>query len=176
MRRAAKLLGWRVAAKRVALGSWSDRLNMTRLLAPFLATIITGLPVAAQTVAECDWRAAAQALPEPWEAYTRTFANGAIRMAVMDVIEPAAGPMHLLVLSPPLDETGGRQCRIISLQDTFGFAGLRLDLAQASYDPARGLAVSVPATRWLSDSDSYLDGTLTTTINQATGEIFAWMD
>ena len=31
------------------------------------------LPAAAQTASECDWRASAQALAEPWEENSRTF-------------------------------------------------------------------------------------------------------
>jgi len=133
-------------------------------------SLMLALPVAAQDVAECDWRAAAQAIAEPWAANTATFANGAVRLAVMDVLEPAAGAYHLLILSPPRSELGERQCRVMSADGSFGFAGLSLSGATASYDPASGLTVSLPAKRW-SEGDIFTDTRLLVTINQATGAI-----
>ncbi|KMW60549.1 hypothetical protein AIOL_000711 [Candidatus Rhodobacter oscarellae] len=54
---------------------------VTALLAPIGATALN-----------CDaYQASALALPEPWEAHTRTYSNGAIRVALLDLIEPAAG-------------------------------------------------------------------------------------
>lgn len=132
-------------------------------------------PLAAQTVSECDWRASAQAIAEPWEEMTARFANGAIRLAVLDVVEPAAGAFHLLVLSPPFDELGSRQCRVVSLDNALGFAGLSLGGTKASYDPARGLSVGINAVRW-AGNDQYVNATLTVTINQATGVISAVLD
>jgi hypothetical protein len=133
------------------------------------------LAVTAQEIGECDWRAAAQAIAEPWEANTRTFANGDIRLTIMDVMEPAAGPVHLMILSPPFED-GGRQCRVMSLQDTMGFANLTLEGAKAAYDPAIGLSVTLRARRWLPDTDSYTDATLTVMINQTTGTITGQLD
>ncbi|WP_233517022.1 hypothetical protein [Pseudotabrizicola alkalilacus] len=133
-------------------------------------SLMLALPVAAQDVAECDWRAAAQAIAEPWAANTATFANGAVRLAVMDVLEPAAGAYHLLILSPPRSELGERQCRVMSADGSFGFAGLSVVGATASYDPATGLTVSLPAKRW-SEGDVFTDTRLLVTINQASGAI-----
>lgn len=132
-------------------------------------------PVFAQEVADCDWRAAAQAIAEPWEANSRTFANGAIRLAVMDVLEPAAAAYHLLILSPPYSELGERQCRVMSATGSMGFAGLSLDGASASYDPATGLTVSLPAKRW-SDGDVFTDTRLLVTLNQASGAISGYLE
>jgi hypothetical protein len=132
-------------------------------------------PVAAQTVSECDWRTSAQAIAEPWEEMTARFANGAIRLAVLDVLEPAAGAFHLLVLSPPFDELGSRQCRVVSLDNALGFAALSLRGAKASYDPVKGLSVRMNAIRW-SGNDQFFDAPLTVTINQATGAISAVLD
>jgi hypothetical protein len=106
---------------------------------------------------------------------TARFANGAIRLAVLDVVEPAAGAFHLLVLSPPYDELGSRQCRVVSLEQSLGFAGLSLGGAQAGYDPATGLSVQMNAVRW-AGSDQYFNTILTVTINQATGVISAVLD
>jgi len=142
------------------------------------ATLIGLLPATApaQDVGECDWRGSAQAIAEPWEAATRTYANGDIRLAIMDVMEPAAGPVHLLILSPPRDETGYRQCRIMSLEGTIGFANLTLEGSEASYDPASGLTVILPASRWRAATADYTDAALTVTINQITGEITGVLD
>ena len=133
------------------------------------------LPATAQDVADCDWRGAAQAIAEPWEDNTATFANGAVRLAVMDVMEPAAGAYHLLILSPPRNELGERQCRVMSAQGSFGFAGLSLQGATAAYDPTTGLTVVLPAKR-SSGGDVFTDASLHVTINQATGTITGRLD
>lgn len=131
----------------------------------------------AQEVSPCaDHRSAAQAIAEPWEENTRTFANGDVRLAIIDTIEPAAAAFHLLVLSPPFDEVGGRQCAVVSSQNGMGFGGLELTGMQAGYDPAQGLTFAIPATRWVQESDSYLPATLSVTLNQATGAIRAVLE
>lgn len=132
-------------------------------------------PALAQTVEECDWRASAQALVEPWEDNTRMFANGDVRLAVSDVIEPAAGAFHLIILSPPFDELGGRQCQIVSANGSIGFAGLTLDGMTSAYDPAIGLTFTIEAGAYDPDTGGTLPRTLTITLNQATGAITANM-
>lgn len=132
-------------------------------------------PAPAQVVSDCDWRASAIAIAEPWEQNTRQFANGAIRVAVMDLVEPAAGAFHLLLLSPPLDELGVPQCKLVSLSDDLGFADLTLDRIQAHYDPARGLTLLLAAKR-RTDGDIYQDARLSVTINQASGAIAAALE
>ena len=136
-----------------------------------LIVAIFALPAAAQTASECDWRASAQALAEPWEANSRTFANGAMRVALLDTVEPAAGSYHILVLSPPYTELGDRQCRVISFQDTFGFAGIQFQDLTASYDPAIGLTFQLPVYIYLFDQGFSNAGLLKFSLNQATGRI-----
>ena len=63
---------------------------MTRLVFVLLLVLASAAHASAQSVEDCDWRASAQALIEPWEDNTRTFANGDVRLAVTDTIEPAA--------------------------------------------------------------------------------------
>lgn len=130
-------------------------------------------PALAQTVAECDWRSQARAIAEPWEAHTRTFANGDVRLALLDTVEPAAGALHMLILSPPYDELGTRQCRVISLQDSIGFAALAFDQLTASYDPAVGLIFTLPAGRYDPDTGGTIPAMLGFTLNQASGAIHA---
>ena len=126
--------------------------------------------VFAQTVADCDWRARADAIVEPWQANTRSYANGDVRVALLDAIEPAAGALHLLVISPPRDELGARQCRVVSLDGSMGFAGMLFEDGAASYDPAQGLLLSYDVQRLAGDG-GFVPDVLSVVINQATGAI-----
>lgn len=133
-------------------------------------------PASAQSIEDCDWRASLHAMAEPWEDNTRTFANGNVRLAVTDTIEPAAGAFHLAILSPPYDELGGRQCQVISADGNIGFAGLTLDDMTSDYDPAIGLTFTLKAGAYNPETGGTLPQTLTITLNQATGEITASTD
>ncbi|EAR50466.1 pyridoxal phosphate biosynthetic protein [Oceanicola granulosus HTCC2516] len=140
--------------------------------AALAACLALPLPLAAQSVGECDWRARADAIPEPWEAHTMTFANGEVRIALLDTIEPAMVPFHLLVLAPPYDLVGGRTCRVVSWEGTRGFYGLSLEGVTAEYDPAVGLRLQLPAA--VPDADGRETPMwLSVTINQATGQVGA---
>ncbi|MEJ6399288.1 hypothetical protein [Yoonia sp. 208BN28-4] len=137
------------------------------------ALIASPFAAQAQTVSDCDWRASTHAVVEPWEEHTALFANGAVRLAYLDTVEPAVGAAHILILSPPYDELGIRQCKVVSLTENTGFAGVFWPSLSAGYDPARGLlfdmnvAVYDPAT-----SNAPTVG-LALTLNQSTGEITA---
>ena len=142
----------------------------TRALALALAAL--PLAAAAQSVGDCgDWLSSAQALAEPWEQNTRTFANGDVRLAVIDAIEPGAAAFHLMVLTPPYDELGGRVCKVISYQPGFGFYAMHFENLQASYDPAAGLRFDLPVEIWI-DTYSVVRG-LIATVNQASGTVAA---
>lgn len=142
-----------------------------------ILTAALALPhgLAAQEVGECDWRASAANIAEPWEANTRSFANGAVRIAVMDTVEPAAAAFHLLILSPPYDELGLPQCRILSGIGGQGFATLSLEGMEAGYDPAVGLTLVLAAGRMTTDGLAEA-ASLSVTINQATGQITRRLD
>ena len=143
---------------------------MMRLLTA-VAALFIATAAQAQIVTECDWRSDAQFIAEPWEQNTRIFANGAVRVAMIDTWEPAAIPFHVMVISPPHDELGFRQCRIIT-GDNGGFASHAFEAMTASYDPARGLTLHLPVAIWLGDMNSVWRG-LEFTVNQATGSIDA---
>lgn len=136
--------------------------------------LLTGFAANAQAVRECDWVASAWNLQEPWEEATQTFANGAVRIAILDTIEPAAAAFHLLVLSPPYNEVGDRQCRLVSGNESgLGFSGLQLEGMLTGYDPETGLGLTLKAQIYDPQIDDYRAVSLWVAINQATGVITA---
>lgn len=130
-------------------------------------------PAAAQVVSDCDWIGAARNILEPWEIHSRTYANGAIRVAVADTGgEPACCSSHLLVLSPSgdgRDDPVWRQCRIVSASAGMGFFAVDVQGIVASYDPARGLLLSVPVEHWVGDGS--VPERMEVRVNQATGAV-----
>ena len=118
----------------------------------FASALLLATQAAAQDVGDpiivspCeDYRSAAQAVAEPWETSTATFANGDVRLVLMDTIEPAGAAFHLLVLSPPYDAVGGRTCQVLSRFDNTGWTGIAFGTLAASYDPATGLTFQLEA-------------------------------
>ncbi|PCJ82913.1 MAG: hypothetical protein COA52_19715 [Hyphomicrobiales bacterium] len=136
-----------------------------------LAIISLSTASQAQVVNECDWVTNARNIVEPWEKNTRTFANGDVRLALIDVVEPAAGAFHILVLSPPYDELGTRQCRQISTQSSIGFSGINFSQLDAGYDPSVGLMFQLPVQIFDPNSGNFVGHRLLFTVNQATGAI-----
>ena len=148
--------------------------NIAKNFRKFLiALTAAGLPHTglAQEVHDCDWRANSWNISEPWLENTRTFANGNVRLARLDTVEPAVGGFHLLILSPPYDELGNRQCKVISLAGTLGFANMWFDQLTASYDPATGLLFGLPVEIHDQAVGTPLPAYLGVQLNQATGEI-----
>ncbi len=136
----------------------------------FLA-LLAASPAMAQSVGDCDWRASAQAIVEPWADYSATFANGAVRLAYLDTIEPGLAPAHILILSPPYDELGSRQCRVVSLNGTMGFSDVYWNSLSAGYDPARGLLFDINVSVHEPSTDTFKVRGLAITLNQSTGAI-----
>lgn len=140
-----------------------------------LALLMLATPLAAQEVRNCDDLASAQAIAEPWDKNTLTFANDRVRLAIIDTLEPAAAAFHLMILSPPYDELGARQCKLVGLQGQLGFAGLSFEALGSSYDPTKGLTWEIPATVYDAATGGFTQSPLSVTINQSTGEITAGM-
>ncbi len=143
------------------------------MLRPILAvlTLASAPAMAADVqVLDCDWQSNARNIVEPWEANTRTFSNGKTRIAALDTIEPAAGWAYVLVLSPPYDELGSRQCKVIGMNG-MGFAGMDFSQMQSSYDPNRGLSFTVPVAEYNFDTGAGVPRLLWFQLNQATGAI-----
>jgi hypothetical protein len=134
------------------------------------------MPAAAQQVLPCDWQARADTIVEPWEDHTRTFANGDVRVALLDVIEPALGSYYLLVLSPPFDEVGGRQCRVIGFDGGVGFTFLEFDTISADYSAERGVELQMLGRIAAPEYDFTNAVNLWVIINQSSGEISTFME
>ncbi len=145
-----------------------------------LVTLLCLLPMASaaqEVVEDCsDWRSSARNIPEPWEQFTRTFANGAVRVTLFDTVEPAAGAFYLQVISPPYDELGSATCVLVTEAGGQGFGGLDFAALRAAYDPGVGLVFRLPVSRYRPDDGSFRPGTLGVSVNQSTGAIGAWVE
>lgn len=133
-------------------------------------------PVAAAAdpvVGDCGERVSAEFLAEPWEENTASFANGAVRAAVIDTVEPAAAPVHLMVLTPPLDEAQMRRCRLVSAAPGTGFDSLDFRRRQVSYDPRRGLILTLQGRAHDPSGAAARPVRLTVTIDQRSGDVQA---
>lgn len=146
---------------------------MTRSFPVLCTALFMGsalVPMAqAQSVSDCDWRARADAVVEPWTDWTRTFANGNVRLAITDTIEPAAGAMHVVVMSPPYGPVGERRCQVISASGTTGFSGIFINGLLAGYDPSVGLMFDLPVQVYDGTLADYRNAMLSFTLNQSNG-------
>ena len=144
------------------------------LAATAAALLVTGSALAAPTLTLCadSGPARVDSIIEPWSESTRTFANGAIRITGLDTGEPACCSYHLAIMAPdPREENWPRQCLVLNDGGEWtGFQFVDVGRTQSSYDPSKGLLLSVPVER-------YIDGLQSTKlvvdirINQATGEV-----
>lgn len=143
-------------------------LLLTPLSLAIAPTIAAAEPV---FVGPCTPTASAENLVEPWTQNTATYGNGAIRVALLDTAEPAAAAVHLMVLSPPMNELGLRGCKLVSLTQGSGFYDIDFAGRSADYDAGTGLTLRLPAQRFVPDTGLGAPAVLTVTINQRTGEI-----
>ena len=142
---------------------------MIRLAAALM--LLSGAAQAQQVeVMPCGDADRVDTIAEPWDRNTATYANGDVRVALLDMVEPAGGAWKLAVISPPRDELGLRQCRVIGA-DGIGFYGLDFASRRADYDRQRGLVLTFPATRYADAAPEGEPYRLVVTINQQTGEI-----
>ena len=137
--------------------------------------VLFGSPLAAQTALECGWQARADAIVEPWEDNSATFANGAVRVALLDVAEPAAAAYYLMILHPPINEAG-RTCTVIGQSENLGYAAIFFNDLDAGYDPAVGLTFTVPAIIYLPEQDFQNSTLLSIAVNQSTGQVTVTQD
>lgn len=142
---------------------------MRALFLPVLCLL--GSQSAAQVALPCDDIAHVDAIVEPWADNTATFAEGAVRLAVLDTIEPAAAAFHMLILHPPFDPLGARTCTTVGLDEGLGYAGFLFADLTADYDPALGLIFKLPAFIYLPEQSFQNSAVLTITVNQASGDV-----
>ena len=142
-----------------------------RRYAPFLLlalAVAPAFPAVAAAVGECTL--GPESIAEPWSAESRTFANGVIRVAHMDTGgEPVCCPSHLLVLAPagaPPEDY--RVCHMVSARSEgpTGFLWVDVPGISSSYDPERGLLLTVPTRTYEGP-----DASFAVRINQATGAV-----
>jgi hypothetical protein len=139
-----------------------------------LAALVTPGAAPAQTVAPCDGLLDITRIVEPWEMRTRPFAEGAIRI-LEGYVDPNLAQGALVgVLHPAPQEDGiaaNRACTVVLHEATPGgmVAEAYIEDATATYDPARGLTVTVPIRRLGGASD--IRETYVFTVNQATGTV-----
>ena len=122
--------------------------------------------------AQIPYRATAEAIAEPWEANTRSFADGKVRIAVMDTFEPAYGAYYLMVMYWAGDESELRICDLVS-QGEVGFVGMTLEGMEASYKPGLGLVLRVPTTFYNPAEDEFEEGVIEVVIDRAANRIMA---
>ncbi len=114
-------------------------------------------------------------IPEPWEINTRTFANGDVRLVLLDTWDPANYAVHLMItyVDPERHESEGRACAIVSDRDGYGFQNISLLDMAAGYDPAAGLTFSIEAERYNPSDETVNHGLLEVILNRATGQVTA---
>lgn len=145
---------------------------MRKLLTGMMAALMVAGGAQAQSVNDCDWVSSARNLVMPWESNYRDFANGKIRVALLDTYEPACCSYHLLVISPHPE--WGQACHVISQDPGMGWVSLRYKDIQASYDPALGLRVNIQVDHFdpnTGGADPARTEYFGIRINQATGSV-----
>lgn len=146
-------------------------IGLMRFSVTVLSAVLFCNSVAAQSAVPCDARAHPDAIVEPWSDHTRTFAEGAVRVALLDTIEPAAAAYYLMILHPPYDEVGQRRCTLIGQNNGAGYQFFYFDDLYATYDPAQGLVLQIPAIIHLPDQNFQNSAYLYMSVNQATGDV-----
>lgn len=119
-------------------------MRRTLSAAALLGALALSSPAVSAVVRDCDGNTeAAFNIVEPWEANSRTFYQGRVRVAYLDTGgEPACCSGHLLVIFYADDNPESFTCRLVSDSEGRGFAGIDFKGLKSSYDPARGLLLT----------------------------------
>lgn len=153
----------------------------TGILTALLALFLCGQPLSAQEVHPCypegvdSFLTQIPVIAEPWEENTATFANGEVRLAILDTWDPANYPMHLMILyiSPRLVEAEGRACVIISDFQGYGFQTLTLEGMGVNYEASTGLTFKLAGSRYDPQTSVVSPGALTVILNRASDQVTA---
>lgn len=132
------------------------------------ATLALTAPAQAFITAPCGPEFGPLTITEPWEEYSRTFANGAIRIFEMFIDPNVASGAALGILHPnPPGSDSYRTCTAIYAGEEFRYFGqAHVPEATAVYDPALGLIITLPVS--VVGGDRVL---LRFAVNQATGQV-----
>lgn len=95
---------------------------------------------------------------------TKSFANGAVKVAYVSTEEPAAAPDHLLIFV--YGEEMSITCASVDAWEGAGFASLDMSKMTSSYDANKGLLISFPARIWM-DSDQYKTEIVNVRVNRS---------
>jgi hypothetical protein len=154
---------------------------MTRHLRPRLAAaaLTAGLALtapaaeAAAWLGDCNDYATVSLVAEPWEANTRTFYNGEVRVAVVDTNgEPVCCSSWLVVVYPDKqDELGGRACMMLGSDEGLGFTGVDVKAIRSTYAADKGLTLTVPVRRMNADGASTRAETVTLVLDVGAGKL-----
>ena len=134
-----------------------------KFFALIAALVLGSVSAEAAVVGQCGALNNLENLVEPWEQNTKTFYNGQVRIALVDTGgEPVCCSTHLVILVPRNDEMGGSECFVFSqtqydMEDGpsyMGFQGIDFQKIKASYDPSKGLTLSVPYSTYVDGIDS----------------------
>ncbi len=142
-----------------------------RKLLAALAVIVAPNLATAQQIDPCDSFGLDKSAASSAILDQRSFAQGAVTLALLDLGQPEAGNLYLMLQTPPNDATGNPQCRIVSWRQGQGFAQLEFSDLKSAYDPARGLTLSVSGLFVLLEEGFSNSILMHLTINQATGGI-----
>lgn len=145
-------------------------------IAALFAALAVVSPAAApgQVIEPCGWVGNPASIVEPWDAKSRSFANGAIRIALLDTGgEPVCCARHLLILAPSGADDGPpyRQCLVVSAQPGSGFFDIDFAGIAASHDPALGLLLQVKLFHYTGDGGPGIPDQMAIRINQASGAV-----
>ena len=133
---------------------------------------LTAGPALAVEVRDCDWAASVQMIAEPWEANTKNFYQGQVRLALIDTGgEPVCCSAQLLVLIPDNSEgAGGRICKLVGDKSNMGFESIAFAKIATRYDAGRGLLISFPFTRYV-DGLQHMGGVARVRVNVERGTV-----
>lgn len=139
------------------------------MIRPLALALTLAAPLQAAEVLPCEGHIA-NARNVFWDDPTRTFANGAIRLILLDIEEPACCSVHVMVLHPNGDDPF-LSCSLISRSEGYGWLKASLEHATSAYAPGEGLRLSLPMIAYMGEGEA--PEILRLTINQATGQVRA---
>lgn len=130
-------------------------------------------PSMAQSVVPCEGVIDISMITEPWELYSRAYAEGAIRIFEALVAPTMAAGAAIGVIHPvPGDPYPMRTCTAVLYEEQGSryFVEAVISETRSSYDPAKGLTLRVPVR--FPDGRQPIEA-VEIIVNQATGSVTA---